>query len=346
MAIRSDQHDLTRLSIDRRSVNPETSTSRRSYWFGGIALLALLIGIAFFTRSGDSSNSTVEQPTAVRQTQSVAGAPATRSTPKSGVLSASGYVVAQRKAAVSSKATGRIRELRVVEGDKVKAGDTIAILENEDLEALVTAELAGVRSAQARVTSAKAELANAELNLQRITTLRGANAIAITELDAAQMRAAQTRALVAVAESDVSLAEARLEKSKVDLDYTIVRAPFDGTVLTKSADIGEIVAPFGSSTNARAAVVTLADMESLQVEADVSEANVAKVFIGQRAEITLDSYPEKTYFGTIVKIVPTVDRAKATVLTKIRFESIDERVLPEMSAKITLLGNNSGDSQP
>ena len=342
MTLRTDQHDLSKLSIDRTARTTAGRGSQR-WLVGAGAVVAVSILVFMLGGRGDDSADRSQAPAS---SQSTTGAPSvapavSRPVSGSGVLSASGYVVAQRKAAVSSKATGRLRELRVVEGDRVKSGDVIAVLENADLEALVQAEAAGLRSAQARLASAVAERSNAELNLQRNTALRGANAIAITELDAAKMRATQAQALVGVAEADVALAQARLEKARVDFDYTIVRAPFDGTVLTKSADVGEIVAPFGSSTNAPAAVVTLADMNSLEVEADVSEANIAKVFIGQRATITLDSYPEKTYDGTVVKIVPTVDRAKATVLTKIRFDAVDERVLPEMSAKINLLSNES-----
>jgi RND family efflux transporter MFP subunit len=121
------------------------------------------------------------------------------------------------------------------------------------------------------------------------------------------------------------------------LDSTVIRAPFDGTVLTKNADVGEIVAPFGSSTTARAAVVRIADMASLMVEADVSERHLDQVTIGAPCEITLDAYPQQRYHGVVETIVPTADRAKATVLTKIRFTERDPRVLPEMSAKVAFL---------
>jgi len=112
-------------------------------------------------------------------------------------------------------------------------------------------------------------------------------------------------------------------------------APFDGTVISKNADEGEVVAPFGSSANARAAVVTIADMSSLEVEADVSESNLQRVSVGQGCGITLDSIPGQIYEGIVSNIVPTVDRAKATVLVKIKFNNLDDRVIPEMSARVT-----------
>ena len=121
------------------------------------------------------------------------------------------------------------------------------------------------------------------------------------------------------------------------MENTLIRAPFDGTVLTKNADVGEIVSPFGASINSRAAVVTMADMTSLQVEADVSESNIEKITLNQECEIVLDAYPEKSYPGFVAKIVPTADRSKATVLVKVGFKEYDSRVLPEMSAKVTFL---------
>jgi RND family efflux transporter MFP subunit len=128
------------------------------------------------------------------------------------------------------------------------------------------------------------------------------------------------------------------------MEYTRIRAPFDGTVLTKDADVGEVVAPFASSANSRGAVVSMADMGSLQVEADVSESNITRVSVGQPCEITLDAYPDTRYRGTVHKIVPTADRAKATVMTKVAFNRLDERVLPDMSAKVAFLGAELSDS--
>ena len=126
------------------------------------------------------------------------------------------------------------------------------------------------------------------------------------------------------------------------LDYTLIRAPFDGVILTKNADVGEVVAPFGSSINAKAAVVTMADLDSLIVEADVSEINLEKVKKGQPCEIQLDSLPGMRFAGQVHMIVPTADRSKATVLTKVKFLEKDERVLPEMSAKVAFLTRQIG----
>ena len=251
-------------------------------------------------------------------------------------LAATGYVVAQRRAAVSSKATGRLKALNVVEGDVVTEGQVLAVLENDDLSAVVDESIAELEAAKAQVHSAEAELEESKLARERISKLIANRAVSKADFDQADARFKRAAASLELSRAHVRTADSRLTKSRVDLGYTYIRSPFAGTVLTKDADVGEIVAPFGSSTNARAAVVTIADMSSLQVEADISESNIAKVKVGQQCEITLDSYPGKKYRGVVDKIVPTVDRAKATVLAKIRILDRDDRVLPEMSAKINL----------
>ena len=187
---------------------------------------------------------------------------------------------------------------------------------------------------RARISWAQAELEEATTHKVRLESARKSNAVSQTDYDQAIARFKKASSDLASSQASIVVAEAQVQRAKVDLEYTFIVAPFDGTVLTKNADVGEIVAPFGSSSNSRAAVVTIADMSSLEVEADVSEANITKVFVGQECDITLDSFPGKTYHGVVSKIVPTVDRAKATVLTKIKFVDRDEHVIPEMSAKV------------
>jgi RND family efflux transporter MFP subunit len=123
----------------------------------------------------------------------------------------------------------------------------------------------------------------------------------------------------------------------VSVDYTEIRAPFDGVILSKSANVGDLVTPFSNATDSKGAVVSMADMSTLEVEADVSESSLAKVHVGQPAEIVLDALPDVRFRGHISRMVPTVDRAKATVMTKVKFDEIDPRVLPEMSAKVSFL---------
>jgi RND family efflux transporter MFP subunit len=137
--------------------------------------------------------------------------------------------------------------------------------------------------------------------------------------------------------ASIAAARAAVKEAEAAVENTRITAPFDGTVLSKNADIGEIVAPLAGAASSRAAVVTIADLSSLELEADVSEANIPRVFANQPCEITLDAYPERRYPGYVEKIVPTADRAKATVMVKVKFKSYDRRVLPEMSAKVNFL---------
>jgi RND family efflux transporter MFP subunit len=239
------------------------------------------------------------------------------------VMIASGYVVAQRKAAVASKGTGRLVYLGVVEGDRVRTGQVIARIEDAD----VRAQLA---QAQANLALSRAELRDAERTLGREKMLLDSNFTSQATYDAAEARLDRVKAGIAVAQAAVQSADVALEN-------TVIRAPFDGTVLTKNADVGEVVAPLAGGAFSKSAVVTIADLRSLQVEADVAESNLEAISPGQPCEIVLDAYPDVRYPGYVAKIVPTADRAKATVQVKVAFRSYDSRVLPEMSAKVHFL---------
>lgn len=255
------------------------------------------------------------------------------------VLNASGYVVPQRRAAVASKATGRLVDLRVKEGDTVRKGEIIARLESADVNAALSRFQANLNMAQFAHAQTEAELSEATLIYRRRKALLDEELIPKAEFDAAEARYRRARATVSSAEAGIRAAEAGLRGAQVEVDSTFIRAPFDGTVLTRNAEVGEVVAPFGSSISAKAAVVTIADMASLQVEVDVSESNLEKIKLGQRSEITLDAFPQVRYEGVVDTIVPTADRAKATVLTKVKFKNRDDRVLPEMSAKVAFLSD-------
>jgi len=252
-------------------------------------------------------------------------------------LNASGYVVAQRKAAVSSKATGRLARLHVEEGNQVKKGEILATLENRDLTAVLEEARAGLRVAQARLNNAEAELEEATLHYNRQKSLRSSGAISAQAFDAVEARYKKGVAVEKSARFGVEKAKASVQVAQVNVDYSLIRAPFDGVILTKNADEGEVVAPFGGSLNAKAAVVTMADMNSLLVEVDVSESSLEKVKVGKTCEIRLDAFPRDRFSGRVYMIVPTADRSKATVLTKVKFNERDERVLPEMSAKVAFL---------
>ena len=307
--------DLSSLRINRSST--EESGRPSSGWgmkVGVIVIVLMLLAIGYyFLGSALDPAIDVQLTTVSLSSPSQANA----------VLTASGYVVAQRKAAVASKATGRLEYLGVVEGDKVKRGQVIARIESSDMKAALDQATANLRVTEADLFDAQQSLERQKSLLEKGLTTRA-------EYDASDAR---NKRVVA----SIELAKASIAAAQVALENTLIRAPFDGTVLSKNADVGEMVAPMAASVSSRSAVVTIADMTSLEVEADVSEANIERIKAGQPCEITLDAYPGSRYRGFVNKIVPTADRAKATVLVKVGFESYDGRVLPEMSAKVLFL---------
>ena len=261
------------------------------------------------------------------------------------VLNATGYVVAQRKAAVASKATGRLIWLGVQEGSRVNKDDVIARLEDLDVKATREQAAANVQVARANLTQGQVELQDAETALKRSQGLLGDGFVSQASHDIAVARFHKATAQIASLQAAIGAAVANLRGAQVAVEQTLIRAPFDGVVLTKAANVGDIVTPFSSALDSKGAVVTMADMTTLEVEADVSESSLSKVRIGQPVEIQLDALPDKRFRGEVSRTVPTVDRAKATVMTKIRFLDPDARVLPEMSAKAAFLSKEVGDTE-
>ena len=306
--------DLSTLRIDRSrpAAAPRASRRPRRLVGGVVALLVVAAGF-FFGREMLSPRVEVQLATAALLSPAEAQA----------VLTASGYVSARRKAAVASKGTGQLVYLGVEEGDTVKKGQVIARLEDRDVMATLSRARQNLRMNEADLHDAKQSLERQKILLQR-------NLVAQADYDTAEARYNRVVASIESARSAVKEAETAVE-------YTRIVAPFDGTVVNKNADVGEIVAPLAGAISSRAAVVTIADLSSLEVEADVAEANLTRVFSGQPCVVTLDAYPDRHYPAYVDKIVPTADRAKATVMVKIKFKSYDSRVLPEMSAKIGFL---------
>jgi RND family efflux transporter MFP subunit len=253
------------------------------------------------------------------------------------VLNATGRVVAARRASVSSKGTGRLEWLGVQEGQRVNEGEVIARLENRDVAAQREQAAANVEAAKANLLQGEAELADADAALRRAQELSRQSFVSASAVDTAQARANSARARIETLKAQIGVAQANLRAASVGFEQTLIRAPFTGIVLTKSANVGDIVTPFSSASGTTGAVVTMADMATLEVEADVSENSIAKITVGQPAELQLDAYPDVRLLGSVSRIVPTVDRSKATLLVKIKFEETDARVLPDMSARVAFL---------
>ncbi|MBS1163351.1 MAG: hypothetical protein H6R03_1247, partial [Burkholderiaceae bacterium] len=316
-------HSLSKLSIDRSAAPPRRRRPLwKRWWVWLLALVAIGAAAAFVGQRNRPLAVEIATVASAYPSQAIA------------VLNATGRVVAARRASVSSKATGKLEWLGVEEGQRVAEGEIIARLENRDVAATREQAAAGVRAAEANLVQGQAELADAAVALKRSRELAQKDFISSAAVDTAEARFNKAQAAIKSLEAQIAVAQANLRAASVGFDQTLIRAPI---VLTKNANVGDILTPFSSAAGTTGAVVTMADMSTLEVEADVSEASIAKITVGQPAEILLDAYPDLRLAGAVSRIVPTVDRSKATLLVKVKFDEIDPRVLPDMSAKIAFL---------
>jgi len=331
------EQNLSGLKIDKSRITPRPK-QRKLFYFGVAIALAIALIIVFAAAGAFSPSIKVDMVTAslVYPSQTFT------------LLNASGYVVPQRKAAVAAKVTGRIIALYVEEGNRIKKDQIIARLEADDVAAQRDQAQANLEVSKQHLEQAKAELADAKASFEREKSLLAQEFTTKAAFDAAEARSKKAFAAASAAEAAIKASNAALKAANVALDYALIRAPFDAIVLTKNADIGDIVTPIGAAANAKAAVVTIADLSSLQVEADVSESNLRVIKVGQPTEIQLDAIPDTRFKGAIHMVVPTADRTKATVMVKVKFINMDSRILPEMSAKVAFLSRevNRDEQEP
>jgi RND family efflux transporter MFP subunit len=320
--------DISKLKIERGAqAQVPGQRSKRRRWIR-VALIVVAVGIGGRVAMGQFAGKPSVETVTVAQSY-----PSQSYT----LLNATGYVVAQRKAALSSKATGRLEWLGVLEGSKVKKDEVVARLENRDVGASLGQAQANVKVAQANLEQGQAELQDAQANFKRTAELLNQKFITASAYDTAQARLNKAKANIAGYNAAIAAARANAQAAQVALDQTVIRAPFDGVILTKNANVGDNITPFSSAADSKGAVVTIADMDTLEVEADVSESNLSKIRVDQPTEILLDAFPELRLAGTVSRMVPTMDRSKATLLVKVRFIDRDPRVLPDMSAKVAFL---------
>lgn len=325
-------HDLSKLRIDRAAPAPQRR--RIPLAVGGILGL-IAIAIAGYKLLG---------PNAL-PVQVVVAAPLGGSTPgqttESGTIAvtANGYVVARTRASVAAKLPGRLATLNVSEGSYVKRGALLAQIENADFVATVEESRANLASARAQLVEAESDRDQLQREADRLQRIRAENPnlTSAQELDAAESRAAQAKARANSAAARVDASAASLRLAEVNLDNTFIRAPFTGTVLRKEAEVGEVVAPSVGGGLTRGAVVTMADLSTLEVEVDVNEAYIGRVTRGQTARITLDAYPDTSFRGAVRQVVPTADRQRATVQVKVSITDRDPRILPEMGSRVDFI---------
>ncbi len=320
----ANEFDITKLRVRRDPLaqKPENSSNNKRYAYiaAGIALSIAAWFLYPHTIAVETTSVTMVYPSQQYT-----------------LLNATGYVVPQLKAAVASKGTGRLEWLGVAEGSHVKKDEVIARLESRDVRANFDSAMANVDVARAGVEAAYVELKNANQALARASTLYQKGFFSKAAVDDATARERKANAAVTSARATLDAAEANASSAEIAVDYTLIRAPFDGVILSKAANIGDIVTPMSSAADSKGAVVTMADMSTLEVEADVSESSLAQIKVDQPCTIMLDSIPNQQFRGVVSRIVPTIDRAKATITTKVRFIDTDPRILPDMSAKVSFL---------
>jgi len=326
--------DLSKLRINRDDPPPAVKRALgRVLWLTGVAVLIVAAVVVIGRRGGTVPVQVVTVSTTSGGTGAVGGGSG------SVAVVANGYVIARTKAAVSAKIPGRLAVLNVSEGSTLQKGDIIARLDNADYAAAVGEAEAGVASAKASLIEAQSDRDQMQRDYVRVRDIhaQNPNLVSPQDVENADSRARQAEARFGAQSARVDAAAAALRVAQANLENTYIRAPFSGTVLRKEAEVGEVVAPSVGGGLTRGAVVTMADLATLEVEVDVNEAYIARVHGGQQARITLDAYPDTAFRGTVRQVVPTADRQRATVQVKVAIVDRDPRILTEMGAKVEFL---------
>ncbi len=315
--------DLAALRIERE---PERPSRRWVPWLI-VLLIAGAAGFAafrWFTR---------EQPIEVE----VAAVSQRAAGTQAAVLNAAGYVTARRRATVASKITGKLVEVNVEEGQAVRQGQVLARLDDAQLRATLALTQAQAEVARRGVRENEVRLTEAKLSVDRLSRLVKQGVSTQSELEAAEAQLGSYDARIAAAREEVLVAEQQIVLARTNLDDTVIRAPFSGVAISKDAQVGETVSPMSSGGFTRTGISTIVDMDSLEIEVDVNEAYIGRVKPGQPVSAALDAYPDAPIPARVITTVPTADRQKATVLVRIGFDRLDERILPDMGVKVTFL---------
>ena len=318
---------LKELRIDRKPAPP---SSRKGLWIA-LAVIAVvaLLALAGWWLLGRDKAQPVETATAVSL---AAGNEA------ASVLDASGYVVARRMATVSSKITGRVREVLIEEGMRVEAGQVMATLDPIDADAQRSLTAAQLSAARSQANSVSARLVEAEANAVRLSRLVGQQLVSKAQYDQAIASRDALRAELQTAQRNAQVATDALRIADIGVDNTIVRAPFSGVVIAKAAQPGEIVSPLSAGGGfTRTGIGTIVDMESLEVEVDVGESYIGRVKPKMPVQATLNSYPDWKIPAEVIAIIPTADRGKATVKVRVALKEKDARIVPDMGVTVSFL---------
>src|ERR1700722_14913765 len=255
------------------------------------------------------------------------------------LLNASGYVTPRRRATVAAKITGRVTGVFFDEGMHVPEGFVLARLDDSDVRRALDSAKADRNATEAQIADFQVQLKNAEIQLHRAQELQAAGVQSQETLDNAQTTADSLRAKIALAKQQVLASDARIQEAQQAVDNCVIRAPFDGIIVSKDAQVGEMVSPISAGGGfTRTGIATIVDMNSNEIEVDVNEAFIARVVPGQPVTAVLDAYPDWQIPSKVRTVIPTADRQKATVKVRISFLKLDPRILPDMGVKVTFLG--------
>lgn len=253
-------------------------------------------------------------------------------------LNASGYVTPRRRATIAAKITGRVTGVFFDEGTQVKEGQLLATLDDSDAQKALASAKADRDASQAAIADLQVQLKNAEIQFRRAQELKNAGVQTQEALDNALMAADSLRAKIALAKQQVAAAETRIGEAQQAVDNCTIRAPFSGKVVSKDAQVGEMVSPVSAGGGfTRTGIATIVDMTSNEIEVDVNEAYIARVQAGQKCKATLDAYPDAPYDAKVRTVIPTADRQKATVKVRVTFDKLDGKILPDMGVKVAFL---------
>jgi RND family efflux transporter MFP subunit len=256
------------------------------------------------------------------------------------LLNASGYVTPRRRATVAAKITGRVTGVFFDEGMHVKQAQILATLDDSDVRRALDSAVADRNSTQAQITDYQVQLKNAEIELHRADQLQAAGVQSQEALDNARTSVDSLKAKIALTKEQVAASAARINEAQQAVDNCVIRAPFEGIIVSKDAQVGEMISPISAGGGfTRTGVATIVDMNSNEIEVDVNEAYIARVEPGQPVAAVLDAYPDWQIPSKVRTVIPTADRQKATVKVRISFLKLDPRILPDMGIKVTFLGN-------
>jgi HlyD family secretion protein len=323
---------LDELVIDRSGRSAAPATSRP--WLVGIAAVAVVL-LALAVWLLVSRRSVV--PAADAAAPLSAGTDAAAVPTSNSQLDASGYVVARREATVSATINGRVTEVLISEGTRVKQGQVLARLDDGPYRLMLAQAKAQAEAIQAQLHATETALANAQPIYQRMKKQFAAGYLSGQDYDAAKSSFDSVNSTLEVQRQAAAVARAQVAIAERNLTDTVVRAPFSGVVTQKNAQPGEIVSPGAAGGSIRTGIGTIVDMDSLEVEIDVSENFINRVRPDQKVTITLNAYPDWNIPGHVIAVIPTADRAKATVKVRVGFDQRDERVLPDMGARVSFL---------